>query len=179
MKKLFSFLSICFLLTSVYAQQTIYFNFKDLYPVKDYKVEKNTSGHLLLIALDSAGNTDQSIKGKYTFVINGFIEEPAFNNGEANIASKVDNTTFLYLKHESKTDTIYKLYFVIKGLVIYIPLWLIIIIPIALIILAFVIRKFLIMGIILLLFVLLFLGFGLSFSSLFNLLKESAAAIFS
>lgn len=162
-----------------FAQETILFNFKDFFLIKDFTVEsaQGTEKKINLIALDTVGKTDTTIQGNYSFVINGFIEELNFKKGIASVNILVDNSTFLYVKHENKTETRYKLYYVLYGTVWAIPLWIIIIVPLLIVLLTLVLRRYFILFV-LLIFIGFFLFNGFDFASFVNLLKESASSLF-
>lgn len=170
-----------FILGTAFAQDDIYFNLKDLGVVHDFRLESDIDGdeRLSVSALTREGAVDQQLEGTYTFVINGYIEKLNFDKGVATWNREIDNHTFLYMKYEGKSSTIYHLYYTQGAWVLSIPLFLVILIPFLLILLTAVFRKLILMIIFLAIFVLFFLFNGLDLFSFFNLLKTSVLSLFS
>jgi hypothetical protein len=146
------------------------FNLSELFPLHDFTVS-NTNG-LSIDAIDKDGNIDENISGIYTFVINGYIEKLNFEKGSARISSNFNSSEVFYVKHERQLNTLRHLYYTAGSFTIRIPLWLFILVPVLIILLAIFIKR--------ILFFLLFVGFvlffitqGLDFASFINLVKES------
>lgn len=146
------------------------FNLSDLFPINDFKVS-NVNG-LSMVAINKEGNVDQNIEGIYTFVINGYIEKLKFEKGEASISANFNSSEVFYVKHERELNTLRHLFYTVGTITIRIPLWLFILVPVLIILLAVFIKR--------ILFVLLFAGFvlffltqGMDFTSFINLIKES------
>ncbi len=146
------------------------FNLSELFPITDFKVS-NVNG-LSIDAIDKEGNIDQNIGGIYTFVINGYIEKLKFEKGSAALSSNFNSSQVFYVKHERELNTLRHLFYTAGSWTIPIPLWLFILVPVLIIIMAVFIKR--------LLFMLLFVGFvlffltqGLDFTSFINLVKES------
>lgn len=67
-----------------------------------------------VVACDSAGNTQESINGLFTFTVNGFREDLQFNNGTAFYHHKLEKSSFLYLKHRDDSGSNARLYYIYK-----------------------------------------------------------------
>lgn len=154
-----------------FSQGTEYrFNLSDLFPLQDFKVS-NENG-LQIDAIDKEGNIDKSIEGIYTFVINGYIEKLKFDDGSAKMSANFNSSSVFYVKHERQIDTLRHLYYSLGSWCILIPLWLFILVPVIIILLAMFIKRILFMFLFLG-FILFFLLQGLNFDSFINLIKES------
>jgi len=111
---------------------------------------------IAIIAADSLDRPMENLSGTFQFSINGFGQELKFNNGVAVSAQPIDKSTFIYLRHENESGTHGKLYYVIKKgdyiNPIKISWWVLVIVPMILIILATLFRKFILIAGILLVF---------------------------
>ncbi len=109
---------------------------------------------IAIIATDQDEKPIESLSGTFQFSINGFQQELKFNNGVAVTSQPIDRSTFLYLRHENETGTHGKLYYIIKKDDNLRPIkinWLIlVVVPLGIIILATMFRKFIIIAAILL-----------------------------
>ncbi|RZK48232.1 MAG: hypothetical protein EOO99_11020 [Pedobacter sp.] len=145
--------------------------------IPNFLVKENliANGKLALIAADSLDNPLDNIKGTYTFSISGFTQEIKFHEGVGIVPMPIDKSTFVYIKHENGTELISKLVYVYKsdkqGITQLKPItisriWLFII-PAFIILLIFAFKRFIYIGIILLL-VYGYLNYsnGLSFSTM-------------
>lgn len=121
------------------------------------------SGRLALIAADTLDKPLSDINGIYTFSISGFTQELNFNDGVAILPFKIDKSTFVYLKHENDEGVHSKLIYVFKradGLnPVTISRIFLIVIPLILIVLAFIFKRFIYIALILFL---LFMYFNYS-----------------
>jgi len=110
---------------------------------------------LAIIACDSLKNPKENINGTFQFTINGFSHSLDFHNGVAITPNKIEQSTFVYIKHNNETGTHSNLYYIIKknnDLRIYSINWfLLLIIPLVLVILVMLFKRFLWIAIILLL----------------------------
>lgn len=110
---------------------------------------------LAIIATDLEEKPIENLSGTFQFSINGFQQELKFNDGVAVAAQPIDKSTFLYIRHENETGTHGKLYYVIKKDNNLNPVkisWLILVlVPLGIIILATMFRKFIIIACLLLL----------------------------
>jgi len=110
---------------------------------------------LAIIATDPEEKPIENLSGTFQFSINGFQQELKFNDGVAVAAQPIDKSTFLYIRHENESGTNGKLYYVIKKDNNLNPVkisWLILVlVPLGIIILATMFRKFIIIACVLLL----------------------------
>ncbi len=178
MRKLLAIIIPLFLVLPVLGQETIYFSLAEMFPINDFKLEReaNQAKNLYVIALKDDGQINQSIEGKYEFVINGFIEKLNFDKGKAIIPEEI-GASVLYVKHETLNNHIYHLYYLFAGVIISIPLWLLIIIPILIVLIALFLKRIIFL-LLFVLFVFFFLFQGIDFSAFMNLMKEAINTIF-
>ena len=161
------------------AQQTVYFNLSELFPIQDFSLARQTHNgqtQLKIVAELKDATIDKSIEGKYEFVINGFVEKIDFKNGAAALPEDMKSNV-LFIKHETANTANYHLYYIVAGFVIPIPLWLLIVIPIAIVVIALIIKRIL-MILLILFFVLFFMTQGIDFSSFINLMSSAYHSIF-
>lgn len=137
---------------------------------------------LAVIATDSS-ERPLEVSGRFQFNINGFRQELRFNEGIAITPQPIEKSTFIYLKHINDSTTVTRLYYVWKKAdsltPIKINLKLLVLIPIAIIVLSGLFRRFLIYGIIILVALFLFNSKnGLSFPTFFETLYEGLKSFF-
>lgn len=149
----------------------------DHFEIKDNPFAKN---EVAIVATDTAHNVLENVNGIFAFTVNGFQENLHFDKGTAFYHHKLDKSVFLYVKHENESGTHAGLYYVYAGSDKLIPVhisWVVLItIPIVLIVLAYMFRKFIIIAIILFALFLYFnhhngLGIGTFFESVFDGMK--------
>jgi hypothetical protein len=103
-----------------------------------------------VVACDSAGIPQENINGLFNFTINGFKEELEFENGTAFYHHKLEKSSFLYLKHRDDVSSHARLYYIYKHdskLDPYNISWkLMIAIPIILILLGYMFKRFIIIA---------------------------------
>ncbi len=106
-----------------------------------------------VVACDSAGNTQENINGLFSFTVNGFHEELKFENGTAFYHHKLEKSSFLYLKHRDDFSSHASLFYIYKHdskLDPYKISWkLLIAIPIILILLGYMFKRFIIIAVVL------------------------------
>jgi len=147
MKKILSAL-IPALLLSFFAQA-------DTVTIKHFMVRENpfASDEVAVVATDTAGKIDEKVNGNFTFTFNGFDEALTFDKGSAFYRHKLDKSTFLYVKTTDTTGTRSMLYYIYKHdgkISTYHVSWIVLLlVPIILVLLAYVFKRFLIIAIIL------------------------------
>ena len=130
--------------------------------LNNFVVKENLlkNNKIAIIATDENEKPLESISGTFQFSINGFQQELKFNDGVAVTSQPIDKSTFLYLRHENEAGTHGKLYYIIKKGDNLKPIkinWLILVlVPLGIIILATMFRKFIIIAGILLLILFIF-----------------------
>ena len=133
--------------------------------INNFLVKENLlkNSKLAIIAADSLEKPLENINGTYTFSVSGFTQILNFNDGVAIVPLQIDKSTFVYLKHQNDKGTHSKLIYVYKKDGDLNPFTIsrifLIIIPIIIIILVFAFKKFIYIGIILLI---AFMYFNLS-----------------
>lgn len=134
-----------------------------------------------IIATDANQVPVEGVKGTFQFTINGFKEDLTFRNGVATPARPVDKSSFVYIKHRNDKGTHAALYYIVKvngSLKLFRISWfMLLIIPVVLIVLGMMFRKFIIFAIILLVILFIFnnskgLGFFTFFETVYNGLKS-------
>jgi hypothetical protein len=135
---------------------------------------------IAVIAADSSGTARENVNGVFTFTINGFKEELLFTNGVATPSGQIDKSAFVYLKHLNDKGAHSVLYYVIKANGSLKPFrinwFLLLIVPVVLIVLGMMFRKFIIIALILLTALFIFnhtkgLGFFTFFENIYNGVK--------
>lgn len=135
---------------------------------------------LAIIASDSLEHPLEQINGSYSFTISGFSQQLNFHDGVAIVPLQLERSSFVYIKHENSSGTHSKLLYVYKKEGSLNPYtistnWLIFF-PLIIIVLIFAFRKFLIIGLIILLVFIYFnhsngLSLGTFLETIFDKLK--------
>ncbi len=146
------------------------FQLSDMFPLHDFELG-NENG-LVVKAIDKEGKIDINIEGIYTFVINGYIEKIKFSKGVAPISANFQSSEVFYIKHERQLNTLRHLFYSIGSLTVLIPLWLFILVPVLILLLAMFIKRLLFL-LIFVAFIVFFLMQGLDFSTFINLVKDA------
>lgn len=145
MKKLL--LALC-LLTG-----TTYFANAGSIAINHFVIKENpfAKDELAVIATDSAGNIQENVDGQFAFSMNGIQDTLHFDKGTAFYRHKIVHSAFLFAKHENETGTHSLLYYVYhsdKLIPIHIPWFLLLAIPCALFLLAYMFKRFIMIAII-------------------------------
>lgn len=134
-----------------------------------------------VVACDSAGITQEKINGSFDFTINGFSEALHFENGIAFYHHKLEKSSFLYLKHRDEINSHAHLFYIYKHdskLDPYNISWkLLVAIPLILILLGYMFKRFIIIAIIIFCFFSYFnyhggMSLGTFFETIFDGLKH-------
>jgi hypothetical protein len=135
---------------------------------------------LAIIASDSLDQPLEGINGSYSFTVSGFSQLLNFHDGVAIVPLQLEKSSFVYIKHQNDSGTHSKLLYVYKkdgNLNPYMisTNWLIFF-PLIIIVLIFAFRKFLIIGLIILLVFIYFnhsngLSLGTFLETIFDKLK--------
>lgn len=144
--KIYSLIIIFFVsIVNAFAQQVAIDNFI----VKEHLLKNNK---LVVIAVDSAENPIEKVNGTFQFSINGFEQELRFNDGIGVTPQPIGKSTFVYYKHKNDAGTHSKLYYVVKKENNLNPIkinWMIlVIVPLIIVAIATMFRKFIIVGVI-------------------------------
>jgi len=177
MKKLF--LLFCLILT------VSTFALAGTSPIKHFKIAENPyeQNQVSVVITDSLNNTLDNINGDYVFTINGFEDTLKFTSGVAFYKHKIDRSTFLYTRHvdENGGATLSSLYYVYKSESKLVPIhiswmWLLII-PVGLVLLAYMFKRFIIIAVVIFILFAYFnyhnnLSIPIFFQSIFDGLKH-------
>ena len=158
------------------------FAFADTVTIKNFEIKENpfAKDEIAIVATDTAHNILENVNGKFTFSVNGFTEQLRFEKGTAFYRHKLDKSSFLYVKHVNDSGTHSLLYYVYKTdtklIPIHISCTLLLIIPVVLIVLSYMFKRFIIFAVIIFLIFLYFnhhagLGIPTFFESIFDGLK--------
>ena len=173
MKKLLFLVLLSGFLSPVWAQNI---------QINHFIVKENLlkDGKLAVIVTDTLDRPTGQINGHYTFSINGFSQMLEFTDGVAVVPLTIEQSTFVYIKHKNEEGTHSQLVYAYKkaGNITPYPInsWWLIVIPLVIIVLILAFRKFIIVGIVLLLIFAYFnysngLSIGTFFESVFDWLK--------
>jgi uncharacterized protein YxeA len=130
------------------------FVFADTVTIKQFVIKENpfADSEVAVVAVDSAGAVQEKVDGVFAFTINGFQEQMKFDKGTAFYRHKLDKSAFFYVKHINDQGTHSMLYYIYKqdGKLrpFHVSWMLLIIIPLALILLGYMFKRFIIIAII-------------------------------
>ena len=158
------------------------FAIADTVTIKHFEIKENpfAKDEIAIVATDTAHNILENVNGKFTFSVNGFTEQLRFEKGTAFYRHKLDKSSFLYVKHVNDSGTHSLLYYVYKTDDKLIPIhisWIVLlIIPVVLVVLSYMFKRFIIIAIIIFCIFLYFnhhagLGIPTFFESIFDGLK--------
>jgi hypothetical protein len=161
------------------------FALADTSPIKHFKIAENPyeQNQVSIVVTDTLNNTLDNVNGDYVFTINGFEDTLKFTNGVAFYKHKIDKSTFLYARHvdENGGATLSSLYYVYKSESKLVPIhiswmWLLII-PLSLVLLAYLFKRFIIIAIVIFCIFVYFnyhnnLSIPIFFQSIFDGLKH-------
>lgn len=138
------------------------FAWADTITINHFIIKDNPFGQsqVAVVATDSADVVQENVNGIFTFAVNGFEQPLTFNKGVAFYSPKIEKSIFLYLRHNNDAGTHSKLYYIYKSNDKLLPLhiswgWLLVI-PLSLILLGYLFKRFIIIAVIIFLFFLYF-----------------------
>jgi hypothetical protein len=126
--------------------------FADTVSVDKFVVKENpfAENEIAIVATDSLGNIRESVNGIFSFTLNGFKQDMVFDKGTAFYRQKLDKSSFLYVKHINESGTHSVLYYIYKHSGKISPIrisWILLIaIPIGLILLGYIFKRFIIIA---------------------------------
>lgn len=152
--------------------------------INNFIVKENLlkNDKVAIIACDADEKPLENVNGTFQFSINGFKQVLKFNDGVAVSPQQIDKSTFIYLRHENENGTHGKLYYVIKKdldlKLIKINWMLLVLIPLIVIILATMFRKFILIAAVILIIIFIFnsnngLKLGTFFDTVFDGLRSA------
>lgn len=137
---------------------------------------------IAIVAVDSLKNTMSDLNGQYLFTINGFDDTLKFNKGVAFYSHKIDRSSFIYARHENEKGTHSMLYYIYvsdKLVPVHISWVVLIAIPVVLVLLGYMFRKFIIVAIIIfLVFIYFNYHAGLSVGTFFQSVIDGLRSLF-
>jgi hypothetical protein len=176
MKKLL--IIICLILTAGFAMaDTVTINH---FVIKENPFAKN---EIAVVATDTANNVLENVNGVFSFTVNGFDDPLTFDKGTAFYRHKLDKSSFLYIKHENGAGTHSILYYVYKTDDKLIPIhisWVVLLaIPIILIVLGYMFKRFIIIAVVIFCIFLYFnYHSGLSIPTFFESIIDGLKGLF-
>jgi hypothetical protein len=137
---------------------------------------------IAIIACNTQEEPQETIRGTFLFTVNGFKQQLTVNDGVAIVPQPIDRSTFIYLRHENENSTQGKLYYLIKNengiKPIKISWWLFLAVPLALICIGSIFRRFIIISIILIVLLFTFNHTnGLNISTLLDTLFDGLKSL--
>jgi uncharacterized protein YxeA len=130
------------------------FAFADTITIKQFVIKENpfADSEVAVVAVDTAGNVQEKVEGVFAFTINGFQEQMKFEKGTAFYRHKLDKSAFFYVKHLNNDGMHSMLYYIYKqdGKLrpIHVSWMLLVIIPLALVLLGYMFKRFIIIAIV-------------------------------
>ncbi len=126
----------------------------DTVTINRFVVKENpfAESEVAVVAVDTADNITENVAGIFAFTVNGFQEQLRFEKGTAFYRHKLDKSAFFYVKHVNHNGTHSMLYYIYKQdgkLKPYHISWtLLVIIPLALVLLGYMFKRFIIIAIV-------------------------------
>ena len=157
MKYTFLAFSLLFFYKDNYAgPKNIFTKTIDNFIVKESISKKN---QIELIACDNDEKPVSDVQGDFLFTINGLKQELQMKDGVTTVPQSIDQSTFLYVRHENNQDAKGRLYYLLKKTKeiqpIKISWWVILAIPLLLVFLGL-FRKLILVSILLISFLFVF-----------------------
>lgn len=141
--------------------------------ISNFIVKENLTqnGKLAIIAVDASEKPMENISGTFLFTLNGFQQDLAFHDGIAVVKHPLESSTFVFFKHKNQENSIGKLYYIYKSEAGMKPIkiygMLLLIIPAAILLVAYAFKRFLFTFVLLaLVFVYFNYSKGLDFSKI-------------
>ena len=159
--------------------------FADTISIDRFTVKENpfAESEVAIVVIDTLDHIREDVEGVFSFTINGFQEEMKFDKGTAFYHRKLDKSSFFYVKHVNDNGTHAMLYYIYKqdGKLrpITVSWWLLLGIPLALVLLGYLFKRFI--AIILIVFcIFLFFNYqnGLSISTFFESIVNGLRGLF-
>jgi len=157
----------------------------DTVTINHFIIKDNPFGQrqIAVVAVDTLNTPQEKVNGVFSFTVNGFDNALTFNKGVAFYSPKIERSIFLYLRHNNVTGTHSMLYYVYKSGDKVMPFhiswgWLLAI-PLALILLGYMFKRFIIIAAVIFL---IFLYFnyhnGLSMPTFFESILDGLKNMF-
>ncbi|MES2279134.1 MAG: hypothetical protein V4592_24090 [Bacteroidota bacterium] len=157
----------------------------DTITINHFIIKDNPFGQsqIAVVATDTLDAPLENVNGLFTFTVNGFDQQLTFNKGVAFYSPKIEKSIFLYLRHNNDTGTHAKLYYVYKHddklFPIHISWGWLLVIPLALVLLGYLFKRFIIIAAVIFI---IFLYFnyhnGLSMPTFFESIIDGLKSMF-
>jgi len=157
----------------------------DTIAINHFVIKENpfAKDEVAVVAVDTANNIQENVNGRFTFSMNGFTQELTFDKGTAFYRQKLEKSMFLYARHQNDDGTHFMLYYVYrhdsKLTLIKISWVLLIAIPLGLVLLGYLFKRFIIIALVIFC---IFLYFnyhnGLSIPTFFQSVIDGLKGIF-
>lgn len=159
--------------------------FADAVSINHFMIKANpfAKSEIAIVATDTANDINERVSGTFTFTINGFEQQLNFDKGTAFYHHKILKSSFLYVKHENDNGTHSILYYIYKSgddlHPMHISWMLLLIIPVILIVLGYLFKRFIIIAIIIFIIFLYFNHHnGLSLPTFFESIIDGLKGLF-
>ncbi|TSD66021.1 hypothetical protein FFF34_001070 [Inquilinus sp. KBS0705] len=160
--------------------------FADTIAINHFVVKENpfAKDEIAIVATDTANNIQENVNGIFTFTMNGFSEELTFDKGTAFYRHKIEKSAFLYARHQNDDGTHSMLYYIYRHDSRLTPVkisWILLIsIPLGLVLLGYLFKRFIIIAAIIFC-IFLFFNYhnGLSIPTFFQSVIDGLKGIFS
>jgi hypothetical protein len=177
MKRLFLILCLALFSTGLALADTVTINH---FVIKENPFAKD---EIAVVATDTANNILENVNGKFSFIMNGFQEPLKFDKGTAFYRHKLDRSSFLYVKHVNDKGTHSILYYIYRSENKLIPIhisWIVLLlIPLLLVLFAYLFKRFIIIAIILFIIFIYFNHHsGLSIPTFFESIIDGLKGLF-
>ena len=160
-------------------------SFADTITINHFVVKENpfAKNEIAIVATDTANNVLENVNGIFAFTIDGFQESLRFKRGTAFYQHKLDKSSFLYVKHVNEAGTHSILYYVYKTDDKLTPIhisWIVLLaIPVLLVLLSYLFKKFVVIAIVIFIIFLYFNHHaGLSIPTFFESIIDGLKGIF-
>ena len=146
--------TLIFILGFIIAAST--YTFAQTVAIDHFDVRDNpyAQDEIAIVAVDSLHQVRQNINGTFLFTINGFEDTLKFTSGVAFYNHKLVRSSFIYAKHVNDSGTHSILYYVYRGndklSCVHISWVVLLIIPLVVIVLAYMFKRFIIIALIIL-----------------------------
>ncbi|GGH20572.1 hypothetical protein [Mucilaginibacter phyllosphaerae] len=128
------------------------YSFADTIAINHFVVKENpfAKDEIAIIAVDTAQNIQENVSGIFTFTVNSFTEQLTFDKGTAFYRHKIEKSGFVYARHENDNGTHSMLYYIYRHDSKLTPVkisWILLIcIPLGLILIGYLFKRFIIIA---------------------------------
>lgn len=129
-------------------------SFADTISIKQFVVKENpfAKDEIAIVAVDTAKNIQENVNGVFTFTVNGFVEQLTFDKGTAFYRHKLEKSSFIFARHKNDEGTSSMLYYVYRHDSKLTPVkisWVLLIaIPLGLVFLGYLFKRFIIIALV-------------------------------